>query len=95
MPLACPVNNTHPAAPDFLQDLIVPYAPIGVTYLKFPEHIVQRFGLLSISSYTLGEQASQAKTASDARSRSTLWTECRFLLEIRGNAGPCHRSSES
>ncbi|HKQ39473.1 MAG TPA: hypothetical protein VJ063_15455, partial [Verrucomicrobiae bacterium] len=68
MPLASAINDTHPAAPDLLKDLVISYAPISVTYLKFPEHVIQGFRLLSISSYTLGEEASEAKTASDARS---------------------------
>jgi hypothetical protein len=45
MPLPRPINHAHPTAPDFLKDLIIPYAPIGVTHIEFTEHIIKRFRL--------------------------------------------------
>ena len=42
---AAPDNHAHPTATDFLKDLIIPYAPIGVTHLEFTEHIIKRFRL--------------------------------------------------
>ena len=33
MPLPRPINHAHPTAPDFFKDLIVAYAPIGVTHI--------------------------------------------------------------
>jgi hypothetical protein len=43
MPLPRPINDAHPATPDFFENLIIAYAPISVTYVEFPEHIIKRF----------------------------------------------------
>jgi hypothetical protein len=45
VPLPGPINDAHAAASDFFQNLIIAYAPIGVTYVKFTEQIVKRFPL--------------------------------------------------
>jgi hypothetical protein len=45
MPLSRPINDAHPATPDFFKDLIIAYPPIGVTYIKFAEQVIKRFRL--------------------------------------------------
>jgi hypothetical protein len=74
MPLAGPINDAHPAAPDFFKDLIIAYAPIGVTYIKFPEYVIKRFfrrrsfqlRTVSFGTHALSKHAAQAKTATHA-----------------------------
>ena len=90
MPLAGPINDAHPAAPDFFQNLIIAYAPIGVTHIQFAKHVIKRFVFLTIGTHSLSEEATEAKTSADARRRSTLWTGCGLFLEIGGNARRVH-----
>jgi hypothetical protein len=92
MPLARPINDAHPAAPDFFKDLIIPYAPIGITYIEFPEQVIKRFLLrwswggsvifVPISADPCRKKAAQTKTASHARCRPALGAGTRLLLEI-------------
>jgi len=94
MPLARPINDAHPAAPDFFKDLIIPYAPIGITYIEFPEQVIKRFLLrwswswsgsvifVPISADPCRKKAAQTKTASDARCRPALGAGTRLLLEV-------------
>src|SRR4029450_10055716 len=80
MALPRPINDPHSSAPDFFQNLIITYTPIGVTYIEFPEQIIKRFLLrrscggsvtvAPISADPRGKKAAQTQTASDARRRT-------------------------
>jgi hypothetical protein len=75
MPLPRPINYPHPTAPDFFQNLIISYTPIGVTYIEFPEHVIKRFRFrwtygrrvvfLPIRTDSCGKQAAKTKTSSN------------------------------
>ncbi len=98
MSLSRPVNDAHPAAPDLFQNLIVPDVPIGIEHADFAEHVIQRFIraiAVSISADALCEETTQAKTTANARHRSTLGTEGRFLFAIaKARQGYGNRSHE-
>jgi hypothetical protein len=67
MPLAGTINNSHPAMPDLVENLIITEAPIGIAYVDLSEHVFQRFIIRSIGSQTQTEQTIQTKAASNAR----------------------------
>ena len=83
MPLPRPINHAHPTAPDFFNDLIVAYAPIGVTYIEFSKQVIKRFlfrrsfggqiAFMPIDANACGEHAAKTKTSPNARCRSALW----------------------
>src|SRR5206468_1526423 len=97
-----PINHAHPATPDFFQNLIIAESPISVAQLNLTEYILQRFCVAApaVLVYLLGgilrqplrEQAVEAKSAFDARSRPTLRTGIRFLSNgpWKGSAGGPH-----
>jgi hypothetical protein len=43
MPLPRPINEPHPAAPYFFQNLIIAHPPIGIAHIEFAEHVIKRF----------------------------------------------------
>ena len=106
MPLTRPINDAHPSAPDFFKDLIIPYAPIGVTYIKFPEQVIKRFRLrriyggrvivVPVRTDACGEHTAQTKTASDARCRSAFGAGSRLVFEVHRyrNGGHTHGRAE-
>jgi hypothetical protein len=75
MPLSRPINYAHPAAPDFFQNLIIAYAPFGIAYIEFPEHVIKRFRLrwtsgrrvtvLPIRTDACGKKAAKTKTSAN------------------------------
>jgi hypothetical protein len=67
MPLAGTINNSHPAMPDLVENLIIAEAPIGIAHIDLSEHLFQRFIIRSIGSQTPIEQTIQTKAASDAQ----------------------------
>src|SRR6267378_8335108 len=79
-----PINVPYAAAPDFFQKLIIAYSPLGVLDIEFAEYVRKRFfrpGGGDSGTQTLSKQASQTKTASNTRCRSTLRAGEPFLLE--------------
>src|SRR4030095_1942651 len=92
MALPRAINDAHSAASDFFQNLIITYAPIGVTYLKFPEQVIKRFFLRwscservtvgPVSAHPCGEHTAQTKAASDTRCGPAFGADSRLLLEV-------------
>jgi hypothetical protein len=92
MPLSRPINYPHPAAPDFFQNLIIAYAPFGIAYIEFSEHVIKRFRfrwiyggrvtVLPIGVDSCGKKAAKTKTSSDPRCRSAFGASSRLLLEV-------------
>ena len=91
MPLSRPINNAHPAASDFFENLIIAQPPIGVVHINFAQQVIQRLSVLAIRRFDLLPSAfpqagleradSSGKVpALDARSRSAPRTGDRFLL---------------
>jgi hypothetical protein len=67
MALACAVNDSHSAAADLIENLIIAQSPICVPNVDFIEGGFQRvvFVVASLSAQSAIEEAIQAKTASD------------------------------
>jgi hypothetical protein len=71
--------------------LIIAQPPVGVAYVNFAEHILKRLGVVALAVLTclrrgflmqaLREQTAQAKSPLNERSRSTLRTGDRSLLD--------------
>ena len=83
-PMSRPINDAYAAAPDFFQNLIIAYSPIGVLHMEFAKHVLKRFLRIrrrDSRAQTLSKQTAQTKTASYTRSRSTMRTGERFLLQ--------------
>jgi hypothetical protein len=58
VPLPRPINDAHSAAPDFFQNVIIPYSPIGVAYVELAKHVIKGFldlGGLGVFANALGE----------------------------------------
>ena len=91
MPLPRAINHAHPATADLFQNLIIAQPPVGVAYVNFTEHILERLGVAALAvlicvrgdflRQALRKQTAQTKSTFDARSRSALRTGDRFLLE--------------
>jgi hypothetical protein len=64
----------------------IAYSPIGVLHMEFAKHVLERFLRTSqrgSRAQTLSKQTAQTKTASYTRSRSTVRTGERFLLQTK------------
>src|SRR2546429_608327 len=88
MPLSRPINHAHSAASDFFQNLIVAQVPICVGSVNSAEQIIECFlgpRAIAVGVNTRREKTVQTKTATNARCRSTLWADARFILEGEGN----------
>src|SRR5207247_6304338 len=88
MPLSGPINDAHPAASDFFQNLIFAQVPIRVGSVNFTQQVIERLlGLraIAVGANTRREKTVQTKTATNSRCRSTLWADARFILEGDGN----------
>src|SRR2546421_2811245 len=83
MSMSRPINVPYAAAPDFFQNLIIAYSPLGVLDFEFAEYVRKRFLRpgRDWGTQTLSKQAAQTKTASNTRCRSTLRAGERFLVE--------------
>src|SRR5438094_1848493 len=69
MTLARAINDAHPAASDFLQDLIIANPPIGIAHVDVIENLFERLRGLSFAAEGAAEHAIQAKPAPYARCR--------------------------
>jgi hypothetical protein len=52
-----PINDAYAAVPDFFENLITAYSPIGVSHIDFSEHVLKRLFSLRLgnsSAQTLG-----------------------------------------
>jgi len=38
-----PINVPYAAAPDFFQNLVIAYSPLGVPHIEFSENVLKRF----------------------------------------------------
>jgi hypothetical protein len=79
-----PINDAYSTVPDFFQNLIIAYSPLGIPHIEFSEHVLERFLRLrrrDSSAQTLSKQTTQTKTASYARCRSALRAGQRLLLQ--------------
>src|SRR6516162_9850577 len=94
MALTCPINNTHTAASDFFQDLIVSDAPIGIVNVNFIEHLLECLRSFRFGVEAAEEHAMQAKAAFHDRCCPTLRACYGTGLNSRrpGNVARAHRS---
>jgi hypothetical protein len=65
-----PIDNAYAASPNFFENLVIGYSPLGVLHIEFAEHLRKRFfrprrGNSGVQ--TLSKQATQTKAASNAR----------------------------
>ena len=93
-----PINHADPTAPDFFQNLIIAYSPLGVLHVEFSEHILKRFFRRpqgNPAAQTLSKQTTQTETAPNTRCRSALRTGKRFLLQSNRNRNAAHRILKS
>ncbi len=82
MPLPSAINNTHPAAPDLLEDFVIPQPPMGLTGRQSGEDSAEVVLLESfLFSYAGLEQAAKAEAAGDTGCRATMWALVRLMLE--------------
>ena len=102
MPLSRAVNDAHPAASYFFQNLIIPKKPIPILTMYVAEQIIQgrlRLGMLSVTVAinARGKKTLQTKAAPHARSGPAFCTEARFNFELKryGTAGRTHRGATS
>ncbi len=65
--LARAINNTHAAASDFFQNLIIRDAPIGIAHVDLVEHLLECLRRFHSGVESEAEHAMQAKAASQAR----------------------------
>jgi hypothetical protein len=78
------INDAYTATPNFLQDLIIAYSPLGILQIKLAEYVLKRFFRLrrgGPGTQTLSKKAAQTKTAPDTRRRPTLRAGERLLLQ--------------
>src|SRR5262249_38487607 len=88
MPLSRPINDAHPTAPDFLQNLIIPYSPNSIARIELAEHVIKRFiwlRLVSVAVDSFDKETVETKTATNAQWRSTLLANAQLILVIEGN----------
>src|SRR5205814_1744845 len=78
------INDAHPAASDFLQDLIIANPPIGIAHVDVIENLFERLRGLSFAAEGAAEHAIQAKPAPYARCRSTLFARSDTVLDSHG-----------
>src|SRR5438270_1472426 len=92
MPLSRPVNDAHPATPDFFQNLVITEPPIDVAHVDFIEDALERLVILSLSAQTSIEQAVQAQTAANPRCRTALCAGNQLVFQLRRtrNVGRVH-----
>src|SRR5882757_5266366 len=88
MPLSRPINNAHPAASDFFQNLIIAQQPICVETVDLAEQVIQRWlvrRMVAVGFNTRGEKTVQTKSATNARCRPAVCAVARFILEMQRN----------
>src|SRR6266480_5335490 len=88
MPLSSSINNAHPAASDFFQNLIIAQQPICVVIMDLAEQVIQRWlvrCMLAVGVNTRGEKTVQTKSATNARCRPAVCAVARFILEMQRN----------
>src|SRR5215472_8922053 len=100
MPLSRAIDNTHSAAADFFQNLIIPEKPISILTMDVAEQVIERWldrRMLAVTVKACGKKALQTKAAPHTRSRSTFWTDARlnFKMQRKGTAGRTHRGETS
>src|ERR1700756_4842395 len=88
------INDAHPSAPDFFQDLIVADAPIAIVHIDLVEYRLKCSSGFSLAAEGAVEHAIQAKPTSHTRCRPTLFTRCDTALNPQriGDIAGAHRS---
>ena len=81
MSLARAINDAHPPASDFFQNLIITDAPIGIAHVDFAEQPLESALIFALRAETTQQQAIQTKPTPDARGRSTLFAGCDLGLD--------------
>src|SRR5689334_20356759 len=88
MSLPSAIDHAHSAASDFFQNLIIAQEPICVGSINCSQHLLECLldvRMVAVGADTDGNETVQAKTATDARCQSTIWTSARFILQMERN----------
>src|SRR4029077_14474370 len=89
MPLSRAIDDTHSAAPNFFQNLIIPEKPISIRTMDVAEQVIERWldrrmlaVTVTVTVEARGKKALQTKAAAHTRSRPTFRTDARFNFEM-------------
>src|SRR5215211_934814 len=88
MPLPRAINNSHPAASDFFQNLVIAQQPISVVTTNLAKQLIQGrlvWCILAVGVNTRGEKTLQTKSATNVRCRPAVCAVARFILEMQRN----------
>src|SRR5438445_5956879 len=78
--LACAINHSHAAAPDFLQNFVMTKPPFLVAHVRFFKDAFERLaGSLAFSFESLAQETIDAGTVIEPGYRTTLWAFRRML----------------
>src|SRR4051794_1964733 len=100
MPLSRAIDDTHSAASDFFQNLIIPEKPIALLTVNVSQQVFQRRfdrRMLPIAINPRGKETLQTKTAPYSRCGPTFCADAGFILKIQRNraAGRTHGGTVS
>src|SRR5437667_124161 len=84
IPLPCPINHAHAAAPDFLQDFVIAEVPLLIRHVGFGEYAFKnRPRHLANSFKSLAQEATHANSSAESRCYTALLAFRRALGRTR------------